>query len=271
MARMRIPLTAAVAAIVVLIHAAALPALYFALSGVVRTSHERLFIDHARTFARMLAEQLELEGPAPAPQRIRDVLDLAILNGDGVYAEYRRRPGQRAQPARARRAAHAGGAGFQLQRARRSRVLSEAADQRARPRRRTAGRFRRDPDRGEHQARPAPDAYDTRGVFRRFLADRGAARPAVLAADTRAAEHVESDRVGRLREAAAGREPGRRVAGSHRRPGSHAPHARRRQRAAALGNAREGARGVAPPRARERPAPPAASGDGRHARGRNRA
>jgi len=85
---MRIPLTAAVAAIVVLIHAAALPALYFALSGVVRTSHERLFIDHARTFARMLAEQLELEGPAPAPQRIRDVLDLAILNGDGVYAEY---------------------------------------------------------------------------------------------------------------------------------------------------------------------------------------
>ncbi|MDE1923031.1 MAG: HAMP domain-containing protein [Gammaproteobacteria bacterium] len=88
MARMKLSLSAAVIAVVVLTHAVLLPVLYFRLSDVVRASHERLFVDHARTFARVLADQLELEGAADPPQRIRDLLDIAILNGDGVYAEY---------------------------------------------------------------------------------------------------------------------------------------------------------------------------------------
>ncbi len=85
---MRLSLSAAVIAVVVAAHAVLLPVLYVRLSDVVRASHERLFVDHARTFARMLADQLELEGAADPPQRIRDLLDIAILNGDGVYAEY---------------------------------------------------------------------------------------------------------------------------------------------------------------------------------------
>ncbi len=75
-------------AVVVLVHAVLLPVLYVRLADVVRSSHERLFIDHARTFARMLADHLEREGASDAPQRIRDLLDIAIINGDGVYAEY---------------------------------------------------------------------------------------------------------------------------------------------------------------------------------------
>ena len=85
---MKLSLSAAVIAVVVLVHAVLLPVLYVRLSDVVRASHERLFIDHARTFARMLADELELEGASDPPRRIRDLLDLAILNGDGVYAEY---------------------------------------------------------------------------------------------------------------------------------------------------------------------------------------
>jgi len=73
---------------VVAMHAVLLPVLYFSLGYVVRTSHERLFIDHARTFSRVVADQLELDAVAGSPGRISDLLDMAILNGEGVYAEY---------------------------------------------------------------------------------------------------------------------------------------------------------------------------------------
>jgi signal transduction histidine kinase len=83
---MRMSFATAAVLIVVAVHAVLLPALYFGLSYVVRRSHERMFIDHARTFARMAAE--ELEHSANSTARISDLLDLVILNGDGAYAEY---------------------------------------------------------------------------------------------------------------------------------------------------------------------------------------
>jgi signal transduction histidine kinase len=88
MARVSASLATAVTIAVIAVHAVLLPVLYFSLGRVVRTSHEHLFIDHARTFSRVLADQLEMQGVASSPQRIGDLLDLAILNGEGAYAEY---------------------------------------------------------------------------------------------------------------------------------------------------------------------------------------
>ena len=88
MARLKFSYTVAITGIVVGMHAILLPILYFSLSQVVRASHESLFLDHARTFTRMIADQLEAEGPDAANQHIGDLLDLAMLNGTGVYAEY---------------------------------------------------------------------------------------------------------------------------------------------------------------------------------------
>jgi signal transduction histidine kinase len=61
--------------------------LYYGLSLVVNHSHGDLFIQHVRTLSRNLADELELGDSLESPQRLADVLDLAILNGDGVYAE----------------------------------------------------------------------------------------------------------------------------------------------------------------------------------------
>jgi signal transduction histidine kinase len=88
MARVTASLGSAVTIAVIAVHAVLLPVLYFSLGYVVRSSHEHLFIDHARTFARVLADQLEMQDVGGSPQRIGDLLDLAILNGEGSYAEY---------------------------------------------------------------------------------------------------------------------------------------------------------------------------------------
>ncbi|HEY4972365.1 MAG TPA: ATP-binding protein [Steroidobacteraceae bacterium] len=88
MARVSASLASAVTVAVIAVHAVLLPVLYFTLGYVVRTSHEHLFIDHARTFARVLADQLEMPDVASSPQRVADLLDLPILNGEGAYAEY---------------------------------------------------------------------------------------------------------------------------------------------------------------------------------------
>jgi len=56
MARLRKSFANVVAAFVVALHLILLPALYYGLGYVVRKSHENLFIEHARTFARVLAD-----------------------------------------------------------------------------------------------------------------------------------------------------------------------------------------------------------------------
>jgi signal transduction histidine kinase len=84
---MRRSITTRITLVVIGIHAVLLPALYFGLDFVVRSSHTDLFVQHARTFARNLAEEMEVGDVLESRQRIVDVLDLAILNGEGVYAE----------------------------------------------------------------------------------------------------------------------------------------------------------------------------------------
>lgn len=87
MARLKISFANTVAVCVVALHLLFLPALYYALGYVVRKSHEDMFIEHARTFARVLADEFELGEALDSESRTEDLLDLAVLHGDARYAE----------------------------------------------------------------------------------------------------------------------------------------------------------------------------------------
>jgi signal transduction histidine kinase len=87
MARLKASFANYVAACVVALHLVLLPALYYGLGYVIRKSHEDLFIEHARTFARVLADEFELGVALDSASRTEDLLDLAIIHGDGRYAE----------------------------------------------------------------------------------------------------------------------------------------------------------------------------------------
>jgi len=87
MARLRPTFTAFVTICVVAVHLVLLPALYFGVGYVIRTSHEDLFVQHARTFARVVAEEFEVGAALDSPAATSDLLDLAIIHGEGVFAE----------------------------------------------------------------------------------------------------------------------------------------------------------------------------------------
>src|ERR1700676_36775 len=72
---------------VVAVHIVLLPALFFGMGYVIRKSHEDLFVEHARTFARVLAEEFEVGVALDSRQRTEDLLDLAIIHGEARYAE----------------------------------------------------------------------------------------------------------------------------------------------------------------------------------------
>jgi signal transduction histidine kinase len=87
MARLSSTFTSFVTACVLAVHLALLPALYFGVGYITRKSHEDLFVQHARTFARVLADQFEVGAALDSPQNTTDLLDLAIIHDEGLYAE----------------------------------------------------------------------------------------------------------------------------------------------------------------------------------------
>jgi signal transduction histidine kinase len=87
MARLKTPLSKLLAGWVVALHIVLLPALYFGLGYVVRASHEALFVQHARTFARVIADEFEIGAALESPGRTADLLDLAVIHGEGNFAE----------------------------------------------------------------------------------------------------------------------------------------------------------------------------------------
>ena len=87
MARLSGGFARVVAAWVIALHLVLLPALYYAVGYVIRTSHADLFIENARTFARVLADEFELGVAMESTARTQDLLDVAIVHGDGRYAE----------------------------------------------------------------------------------------------------------------------------------------------------------------------------------------
>ncbi len=87
MARLSVSVARLVIAWVIGLHCILLPALFFGTSYLIRSSHEELFIESARTFARVIADELEVGAAMDSAMRTEDLLDLAILHGDGKYAE----------------------------------------------------------------------------------------------------------------------------------------------------------------------------------------
>jgi signal transduction histidine kinase len=87
MARLRANFANLVAIWVIALHIILLPALYFGLGYVIRKSHEDLFIEHARTFARVIADEFEVGAALVYQERVEDLLDMVIIHGDGRFAE----------------------------------------------------------------------------------------------------------------------------------------------------------------------------------------
>jgi len=87
MARLRTAFSIYVTACVVVVHLILLPALYFGMGYVIRKSHEDLFVEHARTFSRVIADEFEVGVALDSQTRTEDLLDLAIIHGDALYAE----------------------------------------------------------------------------------------------------------------------------------------------------------------------------------------
>jgi signal transduction histidine kinase len=85
--RMKTSFANYVTVFVILAHLFLLPALFLGMGYVIRKSHEDLFTEHARTFARVIAEEFEAGGALDSHQQTEDLLDLAILHGDARYAE----------------------------------------------------------------------------------------------------------------------------------------------------------------------------------------
>jgi signal transduction histidine kinase len=88
MVRLRTSFANYVTVWVVVLHLILLPALFFGMGYVIRKSHEDLFIEHTRTFARVLAEEFEFGAALASPTRTEDLLDLAIIHGEARYAEF---------------------------------------------------------------------------------------------------------------------------------------------------------------------------------------
>jgi signal transduction histidine kinase len=87
MARLNASFAKYVTVSVVAVHLLLLPALYFGVGYVIRKSHEDLFVQHARTFARVLADEFEVGAALDSPAQTSDLLDLAIIHGESLYAE----------------------------------------------------------------------------------------------------------------------------------------------------------------------------------------
>ena len=86
---MRFSLAALLTATAVAGHVVMLPVLYLGLGGIIERSHEQMFVENVRTTSRLLAQQCEVGDVLGSPRLIANILDTAIINGDGVLAELR--------------------------------------------------------------------------------------------------------------------------------------------------------------------------------------
>jgi signal transduction histidine kinase len=69
-----------------LIHVLLMPPLFYAISGTVESTMKDVFIDKLRNVAQIFVDRLDTLGPDAPEQRIVELLDSAILSGQGRYA-----------------------------------------------------------------------------------------------------------------------------------------------------------------------------------------
>jgi signal transduction histidine kinase len=69
-----------------LIHVLLMPPLFYAISGTVESTMKDIFIDKLRNVAQIFVDRFDTLGPDASEQRIVEILDSAILSGQGRYA-----------------------------------------------------------------------------------------------------------------------------------------------------------------------------------------
>jgi signal transduction histidine kinase len=69
-----------------LIHVLLMPPLYYVISNTVERTMKDVFIDNVRNFAQIFVDRFERLEPGANEQRIVDLLDSAMLSGQGSYA-----------------------------------------------------------------------------------------------------------------------------------------------------------------------------------------
>lgn len=75
------------ASVVLGINLVLLPLLYLGVSAIVREGYAELFVSRARTYSRLLADELELLGDADFERHAADLLDALALSGQVQSAE----------------------------------------------------------------------------------------------------------------------------------------------------------------------------------------
>src|SRR5258705_5583849 len=87
MARLTLPLSGRVVAVVIALHAVLLPLLYVELDHIVRLTHAETFTDYVRTYTRHHADELSSGHIDLSDTSLVQFLDSIMLSGDVVYAE----------------------------------------------------------------------------------------------------------------------------------------------------------------------------------------
>ncbi|HRX90964.1 MAG TPA: HAMP domain-containing protein, partial [Steroidobacteraceae bacterium] len=87
MARVTDSLWLRVALATLAVNAVLIPSLYYRVSQVVATGQSENFVGQVRTYARLIADELEIDDALDHPERLALLLDSVILSGGGVFAE----------------------------------------------------------------------------------------------------------------------------------------------------------------------------------------
>jgi len=124
----------------------------FGMGYVIRESHEDLFVEHARTFSRVLADEFEVGAAMDSQKRIEDLLDFAITHGGARYAELNDRGRSIRSVYGSSDIKAARSTDFEFRRRRRRHLLRRAANRARVPSRRIAIGLRRAAYAGENPA-----------------------------------------------------------------------------------------------------------------------
>src|ERR1700704_3090235 len=87
MERLTNPLRLRLLGVVLVIHAALVPLLYVGVTAIVTEGYADLFVNPARSYSRLVADQLEEGRSEDFERRTAGLLDSVLLTGQVVFAE----------------------------------------------------------------------------------------------------------------------------------------------------------------------------------------
>ncbi|HEV7448063.1 MAG TPA: ATP-binding protein [Steroidobacteraceae bacterium] len=73
--------------VVLVIHAALVPLLYVGVTAIVTEGYAELFVNPARSYSQLVADELEGRNPLDFERRTPELLDSVLLTGEVVFAE----------------------------------------------------------------------------------------------------------------------------------------------------------------------------------------